>query len=344
MRPYLRKMARVGPGLRGEYASTGFCVLRPNADLDPDFLYRYVESQAFEDQVLPLQKGVSYPAVLDREVRSCQIAFPGLTEQRRIVEIIEDHFSRLDAAERSIAAGLEKVEAMVAVALAAAGTGPMTPLTQTADIQGGIQKTPARAPREHPRPFLRVANVTAEGLNLDEIHYVEASDDEVARLSLRAGDLLVVEGNGSPSQIGRAAVWDGSIEGCLHQNHLIRVRPREGLLPEYLEIVWNSPIARRRLSQVASSSSGLHTLSVRKLSQLSFPVPSVADQSAVVSYIQELRQQSRRLTNELLRARTRSTSLRRAILAAAFSGRLTGSASDADRIEELASAAPPGAD
>jgi len=320
--------------------------IRPNPDkLIPRFLSFAWESPSVRHQIESAARTTAGIFKINQgHVSLIRLPIPELAEQRRIVEIIEDHFSCLDAGERSIAAGLEKVEAMVAVALAAAGTGPMTPLIQTADIQGGIQKTPARAPREHPRPFLRVANVTAEGLDLDEIHYVEASDDEVARLSLRAGDLLVVEGNGSPSQIGRAAVWDGSIEGCLHQNHLIRVRPREGLLPEYLEIVWNSPIARRRLSQVASSSSGLHTLSVRKLSQLSFPVPSVADQSAVVSYIQELRQQSRRLTNELLRARTRSTSLRRAILAAAFSGRLTGSASDADRIEELASAAPPRAD
>lgn len=44
-----------------------------------------------------------------------------------------------------------------------------------------------------------------------------------------------VEGNGSPRQIGRAAVWDGSIDDCLHQNQPIRVRPRRELLPAFLE-------------------------------------------------------------------------------------------------------------
>ncbi len=139
-----------------------------------------------------------------------------------------------------------------------------------------------RVPRTNAFPFLRVANVTARGLDLDDDHQVELFSGELDRLRLQKGDLLVVEGNGSASQIGRAAIWDGSIDDCVHQNHLIRVRPLEGLLPEYLEAVWNSPLNRARLTDVASSSSGLHTLSVSKLKQISIPVPSVGRQGELV--------------------------------------------------------------
>ena len=131
-------------------------------------------------------------------------------------------------------------------------TWKRVPLADLADIQGGIQKQPKRAPRNNSFPFLRVANVTAKGLDLSDVHAIELFGDELPRLRLRRGDLLVVEGNGSASQIGRAAVWDGSIADCVHQNHLIRVRAREGLLPRYLGLLWNSPAVREELTSVSS--------------------------------------------------------------------------------------------
>ncbi|MQA35726.1 restriction endonuclease subunit S [Modestobacter roseus] len=160
-------------------------------------------------------------------------------------------------------------------------------LGDVASIQGGIQKQPKRAPKLNVKPFLRVANVTASGLDLTDIHSVELFDGELSRYSLRKGDLLVVEGNGSPSQIGRAAVWDGSIDDCVHQNHLIRVRPGSDVLPSYLGLVWNSPRSRDRLTELASSSSGLHTLSVSKLKRVDIPVPPLGEQRRIVELLDD---------------------------------------------------------
>jgi len=148
---------------------------------------------------------------------------------------------------------------MQASALSVARKGRKLALAEVADIQGGIQKQPKRTPRDNAFPFLRVANVTARGLELDNVHQVELFGNELDRLRLEVGGLLVVEGNGSPSQIGRAATWDGSIANCVHQNHLIRVRPGPKLLADYLEAVWNSPETRRELTDLSSSSSGLHS-------------------------------------------------------------------------------------
>ncbi|OLT21264.1 hypothetical protein BJF81_15465 [Ornithinimicrobium sp. CNJ-824] len=140
--------------------------------------------------------------------------------------------------------------------------------------------------------------MTASGLDLNNVHRIELFGDEIERLRLVRGDLLVVEGNGSPSQIGRAATWDGSIENCVHQNHLIRVRPRSGLLPEYLEAAWNAPEHRRKLLDVASSSSGLYTLSVSKLKRLTVPLPSLDEQRRVLEQVGELRDSVRRLERQ----------------------------------------------
>ena len=94
-------------------------------------------------------------------------------------------------------------------------------VAQLAEIQGGIQKQPKRAPADNPFPFLRVANVLRGSLDLQEVHKIDLFSGELDKLRLFSGDLLIVEGNGSPSQIGRMAIWKGEIEDCVHQNHII---------------------------------------------------------------------------------------------------------------------------
>ena len=112
---------------------------------------------------------------------------------------------------------------------------------QVAEIQGGIQKQPKRTPANNPFPFLRVANVLRGSLDLEEVHEIELFPGELERLRLISQDLLIVEGNGSPSQIGRMAIWKGAIENCVHQNHIIRARAVDGIAPQYVETYWNSP-------------------------------------------------------------------------------------------------------
>ena len=85
-------------------------------------------------------------------------------------------------------------------------------LAGVTDTQGGIQKQPKRAPARNAFPFLRVANVMRGDLDLEEVHEIELFPGELERLRLVSGDLLIVEGNGSPSQIGRMAIWNGEVE------------------------------------------------------------------------------------------------------------------------------------
>lgn len=273
------------------------------------------------------------------DVRRIPIHFlPSLDEQHLIVKLLEDHISRLDAADAYLDAGQRRLDAMERAALASSRDGELFPLAEVTEIQGGIQKQQKRAPKDNAFPFLRVANVTARGLDLADVHSIELFDRELDRIRLRAGDLLVVEGNGSASQIGRAALWDGSIEDCVHQNHLIRVRPFDVVLPEYLEAVWNSPQNRAKLTNVASSSSGLHTLSVSKLKQLSIPVPSIGRQHELVAAVSEVREAGRRLSGSIATAVARKGALQRSLLAAAFSGRLTGAPSEPPPAEALINA------
>jgi len=158
---------------------------------------------------------------------------------------------------------------------------------EVSEVQGGIQKQPKRRPQKNHFPFLRVANVQRGVLDLSEIHEVELFNGELERLALRAGDLLVVEGNGSPTQIGRSALWRGEIANCVHQNHLIRVRPGPDLDPSFLNLYWNAPSTADRLASVASSTSGLYTLTTAKVRSVEIVLPSLDEQRRIVAEVEQ---------------------------------------------------------
>lgn len=94
VRPNLNGVARVPHHLDGGTASTGFCVLRPKlTKLDPSYLFHWVTSDAFIDDMVRKATGASYPAVSDKIIFNSEIPLPPLQEQKlfagRVQEIDE---------------------------------------------------------------------------------------------------------------------------------------------------------------------------------------------------------------------------------------------------------------
>jgi type I restriction enzyme S subunit len=127
VRPYMKKVAHISQKFDGEIASTGFCVMRPNKEkLHAKYLFYFLLSDELLDQVLPLQRGVSYPAIRDNDLRNASIPLPPTMEQQKIVSILEDHFSRLEASTK-MADDMEKqVTALRRSLLQSAFTGKLT--------------------------------------------------------------------------------------------------------------------------------------------------------------------------------------------------------------------------
>lgn len=193
------------------------------------------------------------------------------------------------------------------------------------DVIGGLTKNPKRATLPRKLPYLRVANVYANELRLDEIEEIGVEDNELEKLLVQKGDLLIVEGNGSPDQIGRLAIWDGSISPCVHQNHLIKVRLPVECLPKWVVSWLLSPEGRKCIRAVASSTSGLYTLSVGKVSALPVPLPPLAEQHRIVLDIERRLSISQEVDAQIDADLWRGLRLRHAILADCFSPNGEGS-------------------
>ena len=184
-------------------------------------------------------------------------------------------------------------------------------------VSGGLTKNPKREVLPTKLPYLRVANVYANELRLDQIEYIGVAPTELDKLLLSMNDLLVVEGNGSPDQIGRVALWNGSITPCVHQNHLIKVRLC-GADPRWVLNWLLSPQGRNQIERVTSSTSGLHTLSTGKVAALRVPLPPLPEQHRIVAEADRRLSLIRGAEAQVSANLARAKRLRQSILQAAF--------------------------
>ena len=155
-------------------------------------------------------------------------------------------------------------------------------------VTGGIQKTPRRTPRDNAFPYVGVANVYRGRLDLSEVKQFELNEGELEKLRLEENDLLIVEGNGSASEIGRCARWTGELSNCVHQNHIIRCRPGNPAISRFTELYLNSGIAVEAMRELAVTSAGLYNLSVGKIRKIRFPLPPLTEQHRIVAKVDEL--------------------------------------------------------
>ena len=268
------------------------------------------------------------------------IPLPPFAEQQRIVDRIESLFAKLDEAKQKAQDALDSFETRKAAILHKAFTGELTAqwrkehgvgmeswetheLVECFEIVSGIQKTPARTPRDNPIPYLAVANVYRDKIDLSEIRYFEVTSEELEKLKLQDKDILIVEGNGSGNEIGRCAMWHNELPLCIHQNHIIRMRNKTAdVLPEYVLYYLNSQVGKSVMRERAKTTAGLFNLSAGKVKTIPLPFAPLDEETEIVRLLDDLlakEQQAKEAAEGVLE---QIDLMKKAILARAFRGEL----------------------
>jgi len=327
LRPYLRKVAIVD--FRG-VCSADMYPLRPNPGvLDSAFFAWLLLSDEFTDYADELSRRARMPKLNRRQLFDWYIPLPPLAEQKRIAGILKEQLAAVECVRCAAQTQLEAAQSLPAAYLREvfgsdeAKTWPRIALKVIANIRGGVQKTPARNPVAFHRPYLTVRNVQRGHLDLSQLERFELTPAELTTLRLQRGDLLIVEGNGSLNHIGRNAIFEGDIDDCVHQNHIIRVRldlarANSRFISRYL----NSSDGMAQMVEKARTTSGLFSLSAEKVASLTVPLPPINVQGEVVHSITDELTTSERLVSALTEQLKVVDELSGALLRQAFQGRL----------------------
>ncbi|TWH41278.1 type I restriction enzyme S subunit [Rhodococcus rhodochrous J38] len=295
---------------------------------------------------------------------STEIPLPPLPEQHRIVDALEDHLSRLEAAELTLSQAKVRVANLrgktinfshgIATSTADSalppteaevvdGDLPHLPsswswrrLGELAEVVGGITKDAKKQSDDSfpLHPYLRVANVQAGYLDLDHITEIRATPKQVEKLTLREGDVLLNEG-GDRDKLGRGWIWENQIPNCLHQNHVFRARADQKEIDPRL-IAWHAnSFGRSWFMRNGKQSVNLASVSLKTIKAFPVPVPPPEDQESIVESITTALESQSRLQSAIDVALARSSALRHSLLRAAFNGELV----DQDPTDEPADVA-----
>lgn len=274
--------------------------------------------------------------------KAVEFPVPPLSEQRRIVEILEDHLSRLDAAEDYASAASRRLPKLHESNLRAA--------LSSCEVEyrplGAVLAMPLTNGRSVPTrdggfPVLRLTALTPRGVDLQERKGGAWTASEAGRFLVSEGDFLVARGNGSIRRVGRGSLVRHSPDPVAFPDTVIRVRPNLGILrADYLDHVWNAHGTRSQIESMARTTAGIYKVNQKQLALVQIPVPALDVQSAIAADGESSRGAIDAMARSIESVERRSRTLRRAVLAAAFSGKLAGRHTDQEVIEELADVRP----
>ncbi len=173
-------------------------------------------------------------------------------------------------------------------------------------------------------PVLRIPNIADHGKIIHEdMKSVHFDANEVAKLALRAGDILIIRSNGSVEIVGKAGLVTKREEGMLFAGYLMRLRMnQEVILPAFARICLASPEQRQRIEVTSRSTSGVNNINSDEVRALPLLLPPLDEQMEIAGRVEKLFAFADRVEARIEQARLSVERLSPAIVAKAFRGEL----------------------
>lgn len=325
-------IGKVGIAAKPLATNQGFANFLPKKGVDSRYLaYALMFNR---DQIAGLAGSTTFKEVSKSSLKTFRIPLPPPSEQRRIVEILD----QADALRKKRAEANKIADRILPALFYKMFGDPATnPKGWDAGITGDViaetqygTSTKANTNGDGV-PVLRMNNIDYAGyLDLSDLKYVVLPSRERSKYMLSKGDILFNRTN-SRELVGKTGLWDGGQEAVL-ASYLIRVRvDTSKALPEYLWAFMNTPYIKALLQGKSRRAIGMANINAKELRSLPFIEPPLTLQkqfSCRLSAVKPLRDKRARGNNAL-------DALFAALLHRAFSGDLTANWREAHMKELL---------
>jgi len=257
------------------------------------------------------------------EYKTIQIPIPPLSEQQRIVSIIDEAFEAIDRAientQKNLQNAKELFESYLNGVFAEGGEGweEKTLKEVCAKITDGTHQTPKYC--DDGVIFLSSRNVTSGKIDWDNIKYIDEKQhlEMHKRVAPRVGDILLAK-NGTT---GVAAIVDRDLVFDIYVS-LAHIRVLDQVTPEFMLYFINSPLAKKQFNKRLKGSGvpNLHLEEIREVSIL-FPKSKI-DQKSTVEQLDAMRAETQSMELVYKKKINNLEELKKSVLNKVFAGEL----------------------
>lgn len=322
IRPTLQRIAIVPSKFNNQVCSTGYFVLRPNQSIHYKYLYYYLFADGFMGQMEALQKGASYPAVTDNEVKSQSISFPIIPEQQRIVAILDQALEGIAKVRANAEINLQNARALFESHLQSVFTqrGEGWEVKALGDV---LQKTETVDPSRKPNIefiYLDVSSVNKDTKEIESVTVMLGKDaPSRARKLIRTNDVIFATVRPTHSRV--ALIPEEYNEQVCSTGYFV-LRAKEFLNNNLVLYFLLTPDFNKQMEKLQKGASyPAVTDSEVKSIMIHYPKSAVEQNTLVVKF-NLLREETQRLEALYQRKITLLDELKKSFLQQAFAGEL----------------------
>jgi type I restriction enzyme S subunit len=296
--------------------------------LNLNFLAYFLELDTTQRAINDLAKGAAQPNISASEVTSLDIPLPPIDEQHKIVELLEDHLSRLDVALADVRSAKSKSSQLKSAILSKVFSGeffefdmPILSLEELAKVMNGDRGK--NYPNKSARvisgiPFINAGHLDNDLLNVEEMDFIsEERYKLLAAGKVELNDLLFC----LRGSLGKVAINDKFIEGAIASSLAI-LRVYSKVLPKYLYYYFLSPLAAIEIKK-HDNGTAQPNLSAANLRQFEVPTPTIEQQKVVIDFLDSELSRTIQASQTFGSLFSTASAMRRSLLQAAFTGQLT---------------------
>mgnify|MGYP001352672074 CR=1 FL=1 len=296
----------------------GLAAIRCRNGLDADYLFY---------QLLGMQgriagkEGAVFASISKAEIEALPIVAPHLSEQRRIVAILDEAFEAIAIAKANAEKNLQNARAIFENHLQSVLLSTQWEWRTLGELCDDVEYgSSAKSKKEGSIPVLRMGNIQEGKLDWENLVYTD-DKAEIKKYLLKKNDVLFNRTN-SPELVGKTAIYRGEMP-AIFAGYLIRIHRKEGLLDaDFLTYFLNSQIAFDYGKTVVTSSVNQANINGTKLKGYPIPAPSLSEQQAIVAKLNRLAEETQRLARIYEQKQAALDALKKSLLHQAFSGTL----------------------
>ena len=302
---------------------SSLAILRPDsARISSAFLKHLMQSPAFLDEALGKKTGVAIRRIILRNLKSIPVSVPSLTEQQRIVRILDEALDGIGAAKANTEKNLQNARAVFESYLQSVfiqrGEGWVEKRLEDIARDFGRGKSKHR-PRNDPKlyggnyPFIQTGDVRSSN-HMIESYSQTYNDVGLAQSKLWPAGTLCITIAANIAETGILA-----FDACFPDSVIGVVVDERNISNKFLEYLLQSFKVHLQAQGKGSAQANINLGTFE--TQL-FPFPSLFEQNRIVKTFDALREETQRLASLYERKLAALEALKKSLLHQAFTGSL----------------------